>query len=207
MQFHTSGLAPIQLEVLKKTGECVSKWNYYLAGGTAVSIYFGHRGSYDLDWFISSSLSDPLQLAQLLRDEGINFVTDSIEQGTLYGNIENVRLSFLEYHYDLLQPLTFWNEGSCFLASLDDLACMKLAAVAQRGSRKDFIDIFSLVQQYKPLSELLLLYQKKYHTENIAPVLMGLVYFGDAEEEPNPPFWSVDWQEVKHKISEWVRQI
>lgn len=207
MQFHTAGLTPIQLEVLQKTGGFVSKWNYYLAGGTAISIYFGHRSSFDLDWFTSSSLSDPLQFAQLLRSEGINFVTDSIERGTLYGNIENVRLSFLEYHYDLLQPLTFWKESSCYLASLDDLACMKLAAVAQRGSRKDFIDVFSLVQQYKPLPELLLLYQNKYQTENIAPVLMGLVYFDDADQEPDPPLWSIGWQEIKREISGWVEQI
>lgn len=207
MEFHKGGLTSIQLEVLRKTGECVSKLNYYLGGGTAISIYFGHRGSFDLDWFTSSSLSDPLQFGQLLRNEGVNFVTETVERGTLYGNIDNVRLSFLEYHYDLLQPLIFWKESSCFLASLDDLACMKLAAVAQRGSRKDFIDVFSLVQQYKPLPELLFLYQKKYRTENIAPVLLGLVYFDDAEEEPDPPLWSLEWKEIKRKVSEWVRQI
>jgi hypothetical protein len=205
--FHINGLTPTQFDVLKNLGRVVSRSGYYLAGGTAVSIYFGHRRSVDLDWFINSSLSDPLDLAQFLRDQGIYFVTDSTERGTLHGTVENIQVSFLEYHYDLLQPLVPWKEGECHLASLDDLCCMKLAAVAQRGSRKDFIDVFVLAQQYKPLPELLKLYQKKYQTENIAPVLMGLVYFDDAEEEPDPPLWSEKWLVVKQKFSEWVRQI
>ena len=207
MRFHTNGLTSTQLEVLKTTGEQVSRWNYYLAGGTAVSIYFGHRQSVDLDWFTTSSLSDPLHLAQMLRNEGVPFITENTDRGTLYGNIENVRLSFLEYHYGLLQPFVPWEAGNCHLASLDDLSCMKLAAVAQRGSRKDFIDVFMLVQQHKPLPELLTLFQKKYQTHNITPVLLGLVYFDDAEEEQDPPLWSVGWNKVKREISNWVRQI
>ncbi len=80
------------------------------------------------------------------------------------------------------------------MASLDDLACMKLAAVAQRGSRKDFIDVYTLVKSHKSLPELLSFYQKKYQIENITSVLMGLIYFDDAENEPDPPQWKEDWR-------------
>lgn len=207
MQFHTSGITYPQLHAIKKVGGVVNLRNFYLAGGTALSIYYGHRRSVDLDWFTPAPLVDPMQFAQLLRDEGVSFVTDSTERGTLYGTLDNIRLSFLEYRYALLQPLCFWEEGPCYLASLDDLACMKLAAVAQRGSRKDFIDVFVLVQKHKSLAELLALYQKKYQTENIVSILMGLVYFDDAEDEPDPQLWSVEWGEVKRQIAGWVRKI
>ena len=116
-------------------------------------------------------------------------------------------MRFFQYRYDLLQPFTYWPDGNCNLASLDDLAAMKLVAIAQRGSRKDFIDMYVLIQQYKPLNELLSTYQKKYRTDNIAPVLMGLSYFDDAEHEPDPALWNVEWREVKELISSRVRGI
>lgn len=207
MQYFTTGLTPVQLEVLRNVGKVVSKRAFYLAGGTGLAIYFGHRQSVDLDWFTESVLPDPLRFAQTLREEGIPIETENFEEGTLHGSVNRVLLSFLEYHYTLLQPCNFWSEGNCYLASLDDIASMKLAAVAQRGSRKDFIDVYALVQQHRPLASLLDLYQQKYKTENIAPVLMGLAYFDDADEDVNPAMWQVDWHDVKKAISAWVRAI
>lgn len=207
MPFHTSGISAHQLEIIKKSGPKLGKWGFYLAGGTAVSIYFGHRESMDLDWFTAAQLSDPMQFAQILRDEGIAFITTTTGHATLHGTLEGIRFSFFEYHYPLLQPLIFWDEGGCSLASLDDLACMKLSAVAQRGSRKDFIDVFILAKEYKPLPELLSLYQEKYQTDNWMPVLMGLAYFDDADYEPDPSQWSTNWDEVKRQITDWVRKI
>jgi hypothetical protein len=207
LQFQTSGLTGLQIEVLKKVGQILNPFNFYLADGTAVSIYYGHRRSVDLDWFTSMNSFDPLQFAQFLRDEGLPFITESTDRGTLYGTAENIRLSLLEYRYPLLQLPNFWEEGCCFLASLDDLACMKLAAVAQRGARRDFIDIYVLLKEYKSLPDLLALYRQKYRLENVTPVLMGLVYFDDAEDEPDPPLWSVAWEQVKKSIAEQVREI
>ena len=61
-----------------------------------------------------------------------------------------------------------------------DIALMKLAALMNRGSRKDFIDLMA----------------RKYGAErtNLYQMLLSLTYFEDAEEEPMPrmlePF---DW--------------
>ncbi len=207
MNLTTAGMLPAQVAVLNWVGGLLTPPHFYLAGGTAVAIYYGHRRSVDLDWFTSRPLADPLQFAGLLQGQGVPFVTESTDQGTLHGQVNGIRVSFLEYHYPLLRPCVEWPEHSCRLASLDDLACMKLAAVAQRGLRKDFIDIYTLALHHKPLEELLPLYQEKYQTENILPVLMGLVYFEDADEEPDPPLWNVPWSEVKQKLAAWVRRI
>jgi hypothetical protein len=92
------------------------------------------------------------------------------------------------------------------LASLDDLACMKLAAIAQRGSRKDFVDIHALISKHCPLEELLLLYRKKFSLQDISPVLYGLVYFEDAELEPaQQMLWKISWRQIKRDISQWVK--
>jgi hypothetical protein len=194
------------MDVLRSVGMALDSQVFYLAGGTALSLYYGHRRSIDLDWFSIETIDDPMLLAQQLRDTGVAFQTESISKGTLHGLIQQVRTSFFEYRYPLLQPLIFLEECNCSLASLDDVACMKLVAISQRGSKKDFIDIYQLLQHHKPLDQLLDCYQKKYQTDNILSVLVGMVYYDDADFEPDPPLWSIDWQLIKKDLKRIVKQ-
>jgi len=207
MSFFTTGLSVEQINIFHRMSDWSLQHSFYLAGGTALSIYFGHRTSEDLDWFTTQEIAYPLNLAQAMRTEGIDLITESFAEGTLHVRIHEVRVSFLSYPYALLQHPFLWTEMNCALASLDDIACMKLVAVAQRGTKKDFIDLFILLQRYKSLSELLDLYRQKYTTENITPVLLGLVYFDDAELDPLPLKWDVPWNEVKIYLQQSVRQI
>jgi len=208
MTFYSDGLVESQLEVLRKAGRWLSQRRFYLAGGTALAIYLRHRRSVDLDWFTMERLSDPIGFAQALRDEGILFITDQTAPGTLHGQVSGVRVSFLEYRYPLLSPLANWKEIDIHLASLDDLACMKLSAVAQRGSKKDFFDIYALCMQHHPLAELLELYRSKFSVTDIGPVIYGLAYFDNAESERDPVLLEkVSWEKVKQAIIKWVREI
>ena len=179
---------------------------FYLAGGTALATYLGHRHSADLDWFTGKQIEDPLRLAQEIRDERISFKASSIERGTLYGTVSGIRVGLLEYRYPLLRPLVHWPGFGCLMASLEDIACMKLSAVAQRGSKKDFVDIYALGLKHIPLKEMLHLYQKKYAVQDIAHVLYGLTYFDDAEQERMPKmFWNIHWKTIKKTIQGWIR--
>ena len=208
MTYYKDGLEQDQLEVLEEVGHQMTDWGFYLAGGTALTIYLKHRRSIDLDWFREQSLGDVMVFAQRLRDAGIPFSTHQTAPGTLHGEIQGVRVSFLEFRYSTLNPLTHWDELGIQLASLDDLACMKLSAIAQRGSWKDFLDIYALCTAHRSLQELLPLYQKKFSVQDISPVLYGLVYYDDAEEQRMPVMlWDVPWSQVKSAIREWVREI
>lgn len=208
MSFLLDGLDKAQVEILHQAGRWLAERNFYLAGGTALTLYFAHRCSVDLDWFTAQPITDPLVLAQQLRDQGYPFATGQTEQGTLHGTLHGVRISFLEYPYALLQPLTSSPEIGCNLASLDDLACMKLAAIAQRGSKKDFFDIHALCTRYRPLKELTALYGQKYGIEDLTPVLYGLVYFEDAEGEPDPILLTkLSWRTVKADVIRWLKEI
>ena len=55
-----------------------------------------------------------------------------------------MRVSFLEFPLPLLKPPIAWPACDCLIASLDDLVAMKLLAVAQRGTKKDFLDVYAL---------------------------------------------------------------
>jgi predicted nucleotidyltransferase component of viral defense system len=208
MSFLTEGLNPDQVKCLRLMGARMAERQFYLAGGTALAIYFAHRRSLDLDWFTGLQIRDPMYLAQELRDLGLPFVTDQTAPGTLHGKIGETRVSLLEYHYSMLRPLVHWQEMELNLADLDDLACMKLSAIAQRGSRKDFYDAHALITRYRPLSELLQLYREKFQVSDISPVLYGLVYFDDAESEPVPSLlWKSNWRSVKREIRLWVKDL
>lgn len=208
MIFHPEILQGAQPQVLRQLSPLISPRQFYLAGGTALALHLGHRFSIDFDWFTPEKITDPLRLAQDLRDEGAPFVTGSTEHGTLHGTMEDVRLSFMEYHYPLLEPLVFWPEFGCQLSSPADLACMKLSAVAQRGSKKDFIDIYALGSNIFPLRDMLAMYQRKYSVKDISHVLYGLAYFDDAEGERGLKLlWEIDWQLVKKTIQGWVREV
>jgi hypothetical protein len=208
MKFHLEGLSGKQIEVMREAGSLLKERGFYLAGGTALSIYYGHRKSVDLDWFSQKPLGDALILAEWLRGSGLGFVTSQVAPGTLHGTIKGVRVTFLEFRYPFLESLVEWKSIGISLVGLDDLACMKLSAIAQRGQRKDFCDIYFLGLKHRSLHEILKLYRRKFKVKDISPVLYGLSYFDDAEEEPMPRLLSqVQWRTIKKTIQGWVREL
>lgn len=208
MTLHLNAIGEEQKVALRELGPVATERSFYLAGGTAVALQLGHRRSVDLDWFTEESLSDPMHWAQELRDAGVAFTTRSVDTGTLHGSVRGIRVSFLEYRYPLLQSRVSWDEVQTELAALDDLACMKLSAIAQRGAKKDFVDLYALVRDHRPLPALIEQYRKKYSTDDTAHLLYALAYFDDADAERMPVLlWDVDWPTIKQSIRTWVEDI
>jgi hypothetical protein len=124
-------------------------------------------------------------------------------EGTLHGRANGVRVSFIEYRYPLLRP-PLEVEG-LRLAALEDIAAMKLAAVAQRGSKKDFVDVFALGRRFG-LGDMLGFYGKKYGVEDVGHVLVALAYFDDADRERTPTLVQrQSWPAMKDAIRGWLR--
>jgi hypothetical protein len=171
-----------------------------------VALQLGHRRSVDFDWFTRESF-EPLRVAQELRDHKIPFVTEDVADGTLHGLVRGVQVSLLRHNYPLLARPRAWRHG-IRIAARADLVAMKLAAIAQRGAKKDFVDICALGRQSGSVRPMLRWYRKKYGIENIAHLLRGLTYFDDAEAERMPRMvWDVDWRTIKDTIRQWVREL
>lgn len=205
MTWHREILPISQQCVLAQLGPKVAQHGFYLAGGTAVALHMGHRRSIDLDWFATQGLPDPQRLAQELRAQDVAFVTGSVAPGTLHGSVRGVRVSFLGYRYPLLAALRPWRDGTR-IASRADLAAMKLAAVAQRGAKKDFLDVYALGSQGRSLRQMLRDYQEKFAIKDLTHLLYSLAYFDDAEKERMPRmFWDVKWRTIKETIRRWIR--
>lgn len=156
----------------------------YLAGRVAVALHRGHRVSHDLDFFLQTS--DPAALEErlsALRDT----VVVSRAEGTLYLRVCGVPVSILRYAPDLLEATSCMFGLPISVASITDLACMKLNAICQRGARRDFWDLHEILQSYDGgLASTLDSFADKYPRVDVGHVVRSLVYFGDANAEPAP---------------------
>lgn len=169
--------------------------DFYLAGGTSLALQLGHRISRDLDFFTRQEFNSEI-LAQRLQSLE-KFKLERQSWGTLLGSFREVKFSAFYYRYSLIAPLIFWEGIS--VANQEDIAPMKLAAIAHRGTKRDFIDLFFMLKT-KPLKEIFELYDKKYKNmrENFAHLFRSLTYFEDAEKDNMPEMLKpVSWEEVK----------
>jgi hypothetical protein len=199
-------LSSRQHKIISHLGPILATRRIYLAGGTAIAIQLGHRRSVDLDWFSQQKLGAPLPLPQQLQNQSFPLQVISVDEGTVYARLWGVQLTLLEYRYPLLKPLVSWPDAKIKLASLPDLAAMKLLAIAQRGSKKDFVDIYALTRSGLSLHQMLRWYQKKYSVSDIGHLLYSLAYFDDADGERMPAMiWKVRWADIKNSLRQWIR--
>ena len=150
-------------------------------------------------------MPDVENLLELLEEHLGDFSVQSIAEKTLYVEVQGTPVSLIEYRYPLLGPTIVPEDGGLGLASLDDIAAMKLSAIANRGSRKDFIDLWVLLSRHRSLSDYLELFQEKYARRDIGHVVRSLVFFEDADREPPLRLLAdIDWGEVKQVLREEV---
>ncbi len=170
--------------------------DFILVGGTALALHLGHRLSIDLDFFtlnnqkfeeIKDALA-PFQNKMALHD------TKKIK---VY-NINEVKVDFVNYIYPWLEPIV--DPDGLRIASLKDIAAMKIAAITNRGTKKDFVDMNELLKHFEP-KQLLGFYAEKYHDSSRLMALKRLMYFQDAEEDAMPEMLQDEtWIRVKKNI-------
>jgi len=194
---------PVRL-LLPGLAPAVSAGGFYLAGGTAAALQLGHRQSVDLDFF-SRQPFDPGELVDRLSGLGGVQVVHTAP-GTLHVHVNAVRVSFFRYAYPLIAPVVSY-EG-VDLASLRDISLMKIVAVSDRGSRKDFVDLYAISTRAWPLAEALDSLPRKFGERySLAHILRSLQYFEDAEREPELRLLDprISWAEVKRFFRDQVR--
>ena len=211
LTFHEEILSLEQQRLLNTVGSFMNRQQCYLAGGTAIALILGHRKSVDLDWFTIHGFKDPEIFARELKSDlakSSTLLTDiDVGKGTVYATANTVRMSILEYPYPLLNDLMDYPAPGCRVASLDDLSCMKLSAVARRGSKKDFVDIYALLEKHASLRQMFTAYRNKYADHDIATTVLSLAYFDDADKEEMPEMlWDVSWEEIKARILSDVKK-
>lgn len=172
---------------------------FYLAGGTGLALALGHRRSVDLDFFTSHAFeSEPL----LRRIEAVpDFALAARDPETIHASVGGVKVSFLGYRYPLLFPSRPFMGVA--VADPREIACMKISAIASRGTKRDFVDLYFVAQTHG-LRALFQYFAAKYAQTNYSPlhIAKALTFFEDAEKDPMPDMLAVcDWAEVKQYFS------
>ncbi len=185
--------------ILKKIIQIMPVADSYLAGGTALALLFGHRKSFDFDWFTVHNFN-PEDIYQKLSQAGKVKITET-KEGTFHALLDDVQVSWLHYPNPLLAPLIKTKElPGLKLASLTDIALMKWAAISYRGARKDFIDLYIILQQESDLTLLVNLLPQKYPKAeiNYYHMVKSLSHFEEAEREAAPKMiTTLEWSAVK----------
>jgi len=186
------GLLP-QLGFLKKYG-------FYMAGGTALALQLGHRTSLDFDFYTTRKF-DSRKLREDLDQIFKKIEEVYIAEDTLVLSIEDIGVSFLKYPYPLIR--SYQKINNILIASPEDIAAMKILAISQRGRRRDFIDIYFLMQKFT-VNQMMGFVKEKYPMFNIYLGLQGLTYFADADQDPEKGRYrllkKVKWNEIKKFI-------
>lgn len=185
------------LRILEQLMQSDELKNFYLVGGTALALQLGHRKSIDIDLF-SHDHFDSAIIADYLND---TFEVHSLEvsKNLVRCFIDNIKIDILSHRYNLVEAINISN--NIRIASLQDLAAMKLNAITNRGMKKDFWDLGTLLNIFT-LKEMLQYYQMKYPASSLWQVEKSLCWFEDADNELTEvlDLRSTDWQTIKRKI-------
>jgi hypothetical protein len=189
----------------------VRQESFFLAGGTGLGLRLGHRLSRDIDWFSPRAFeaSDIAKVLGSLPEKPTEVkVQGSHTLRAYYGKLET---SFLRYTQVVARPELVTIAGvSIAVADVETLAVMKAAAVHDRGTKRDFIDIHAIcrmpgwsVERFINLATTRLPLQ---------PVQMklALTYFVDAERDAMPRGCTTPWAtittELQSGVQEWERR-
>ncbi len=182
------------------TIEAISK-HFALAGGTSLALQIGHRTSIDLDLF-SVEKFEPKELEIILASQSdLKFTYVGSNKRMLFCFINDIKCDFVHEPAKLILP--FLKQDAISYFTIQDIAAMKMHTICGRGKKKDFFDIYALLELYS-WKDMLRWFEQKYGGEQMYILWRSMNYFNDADEDPDlkgfKPY-TKSWEEIKKTIN------
>jgi len=191
------------LELLRSLQSKEYLKGFYLAGGTALALYLGHRKSVDIDLFSNFGFDVAQMLENINHDFPFQLLYSSTN--TLRGSIGNIQTDIIAHRYPYFKEPVILDKF--YILSEEDIIAMKLNAIMTNGQRiKDFIDIYFLLDKYD-IADMVRFYKAKYNQENDVLVLKSLIFFEDVDTSDWPIMIKnpgLKWTGIKKKIVDVV---
>ena len=177
-----------------------------LAGGTALSLRYGHRVSYDLDLFSSGDFDNRIVIQAIKTRYPSYQVQNSNNKAGVFGFIDDIKLDIVRHaDFKIIAPVELM-ESIRFLSDAD-IAAMKIFAILERAKKKDLYDISLLLDKYG-MEKIIQWYFSKY-PDNMMLIFVptALQYFVDTEIDKTPEsLVRQTWDQVKKNISKHVNE-
>jgi len=201
---HTQTIEPRTFSLLKKLMVLPSLQPFSLVGGTALSLRYGHRNSVDLDLFYHKKFDHPqvIEVLEAIFQHRFEYKQQNTQFG-IFCFIDNIKVDFVYFPH--LPIAAIEEEDKIRFYSIADISAMKIQAILGRGQKKDFWDLYELLQHY-PLQQLIDWHKQKYPSQMLAiSIPHAITYFADAEESDAPVSYKKQtWELVKKGISKAV---
>ncbi len=203
---HTKTVESGTLSLLKKLMVLPSLKPFSLVGGTALSLRYGHRSSIDLDLFFHERFNTHQIIGELEATFGQAFVYK--QQQTEFGIfcfIENIKVDIVYFPHQPIAEIEEVEEIRMYSSA--DISAMKIQAILGRAKKKDFWDLYELLQHY-PLQQLIDWHKQKYPSQMLAiSIPHAITYYAEAEESETPvSFKNQTWEQIKKGISKTVSE-
>jgi predicted nucleotidyltransferase component of viral defense system len=201
---HLESIEPFTLGLLRSLMAKNYLGQFVLVGGTALALQIGHRKSIDLDMFSVSDFDTEALLEDLQNDYSV--LPKVRTKGSLICDLEEIKVDFIRFKYPFSYPIV--EIDGIRLLSMEDIAPMKLDAITGRGSKKDFFDLFFLLEHFS-LTKIIELYSNMYPHSTVFHVIKSLAWFEDAEPQSLPDVLQkkVTWAQVKQRIETEVAKL
>lgn len=194
---------PSTLELIKRLQDRAYLEGFYLVGGTALSLYYGHRESIDIDLFTNLPFDTEFLMEKLIND--FSFQLNYSANQTLKGSVSNIKVDIINHEYPIIGAP--FQENGLSLLSEKDIIAMKINAISISGQRsKDFIDIYYALN-YFTMNEIISFYSEKYKQLNCAHIIKSLIYFDDVDLSDWPVMIKdpeLKWDSVRHRLEEEI---
>ena len=203
---YTSTVSEGTLDILKKKFQIKELENFFLVGGTNLSLRYGHRISVNIDLFGTLEFEND-QIIEILER---NFQTFSYKNNSnpigVFGFIDNVKIDLVRHYFFNTISDTIVVYGIRMFGDQDIMA-MKSLAILKRGVKKDFYDINELLNHYS-IEDFIISHKKKYINNSIPiSIPYALTYFVDADESEYPVYIrGLSWEQIKSNIQKVVRE-
>jgi predicted nucleotidyltransferase component of viral defense system len=201
---HVETVEPIALSILNQLMALPEMSSFYLVGGTALSLQYGHRVSVDLDLFSSEKFEHNYISEVLQKEFKLAFRYEGgFSKFGLFCYISGVKVDIVHYPHSIvfdtleIEKIRMYNPKEIF--------SMKIQAILGRGKKKDFWDIAELLNHFS-VEELINFHQKKYPSQQLLiSIPQSLTYFADADDSEDPiSLKGQTWESVKKIVQQHV---
>lgn len=190
-KLHYNTVTPLLKSILEKLMGAKEFNQFRLVGGTALSLYYGHRMSVDIDLFTEAEYGtiDFQDIEDYLVKQftyvDFNILPVGMGKSYFIGNdSQNAIKLDLYYTEPFIDDVI--EVDAIRMATIEEIIAMKIDVIQRTGRKKDYWDLHELKDQYN-IKDMLGFHLKRYpYTHNAKQILNNFVDFEEANDDFDP---------------------